>query len=266
MDTEVVRYALFTLFFTLTLLSIVVSLLLGPAKSFAGSALQFLKDDDIELDEKKERRLRRPNRDDLGDAQKRGPALERYRARAAEAVKRSKETLLLLMSSGFRRVGRVLVVTVVASTAAFVIFLAANGLLFGSQPAKLELSVPPATLLRILGNHLSAAAGFNLLGQCGSPSETLAALWGAETASQVYRLVLVWTVPVLTTQLRGVLYDLPKKWLDATGDLRRIASSSDRELMLDLAEYVGVQVAAVSWVSSLRAKNTCPGSGVVLAA
>jgi hypothetical protein len=99
--------------------------------------------------------------------------------------------------------------------------------------------------------HLRAAFAFNVIGATGQSVAFQLTGPGADVVSQLYRLVVAWSVPAVVQQARWIVFDLPARWNALTAELREIVNANDEGLLAKLKPYIGRQAAAANWLRSL---------------
>lgn len=241
------KVLLFAVTFGAALLSFVVSVLVGPARNFVGPAIKLVTDGEFEFSEGR-KHPRRPRRTHLTDPDKAPKALQSYRTRAQTAIDNSQKILQQIGWAAAWRGLFLIAITFGASTFAYLSFILANNYLFGQGDATVHpqgsLSL---ALMMIVFDHVRLAYGF-------APATQWVVTGGFATdiASQIYKLVLVWCMPVMAQQFKWIVFDLPKLWSESVRDLQRIAHLDDRTLLAELQPYIReTQASADGWFSSL---------------
>jgi hypothetical protein len=196
----------------------VAALLMGPARELLGSPFSFL-DAEKSLDETEAPTVRRPWSKHLKDPTQRQAAIERYRERAKLALEKGWNNV---RAEAVHRMAFVLSGTIGGSTIAFATFIAWNDLLFRQGEA---LAGANDALLQMIWQHIIAAYGLTPL-RLTAPLQGL----GAETASQLYYYILLWSIPVVVRQVRWVSWGMRQEWLKLTESLQAVVALSDEAL------------------------------------
>ncbi len=211
----------------------------GPGKDFL--ALRFLDERSVSSDPANGttfgRKLRRPNRASLRDPDKRLKAIQGYRDRAQAALASGSAPSNIAMQSAFGRLGLVVLLTFGLATLAFAAFVGSHAFLFsdakGFQSPSIDFWQSVAWLVV---EHIRSAFAFNSIACAGNqPTFKLIGI-GMEEASQFYRLMMAWSVPVIvqrTMRAGSLLFN--RSHFDR--ELLRIANANDDELLVDLAAY-----------------------------
>ncbi len=241
------KVMLFAATFGAALLSFVVSVLVGPARNFVGPAIKLVTDGEFEFSEGR-KHPRRPRRAHLTDPDKAPKALQSYRTRAQTAIENSQKILRQIGWAAAWRGLFLVAITFGASTFAYLSFILANNYLFGQGDASVhpEGSLPLA-LMMIVFDHVRLAYGF-------APTAQWVVTGGFATGivSQIYKLVLVWCLPVMAQQFKWIVFDLPKLWSESVRDLQRIAQLDDKTLLAELQPYINeTRASAGDWLTSL---------------
>lgn len=255
------RVATFGIVFALGLWAFAAALIMGPGRKLSGSTLGFLDSDGVESDQNAKglnaRRLRRPNRADLTspDTEKRRRALQSYRDRAKNALKQLDQ----IKSEAIWQSIRIVLGTLVGSTAAFALFLVANDFLFGLGDALEHYRQQPlaSSVALILAKNIDAAIQLNLMSNCAADIFISDSGFAVQTASKTYRLTIAWSVPVIAQQIRWIFSGLEDKIRERKSALQAIVDTKDDEKLLEhLKPYIERRAWSVSatfsrWISAM---------------
>jgi hypothetical protein len=177
-------------------------------------------------------------------------ALQSYRDRSKNALRSFDNLRPEAIRQSFYVIGG----TLVGSTIAFTVFVAANDFLFNQGPA---LIVPDhqsywVAVLMLVVAHFDAALQLNVLSGCNSQQAFPATGFGTTLVSTIYRSVLAWSVPVIFQQVRWITRDLQPRIEALKADLQKIVDATDDgDLLEHLKPYIEYRASWSSWIASL---------------